>query len=82
MFVFKTWIDLCWEMNRLSSTKERKEIGILRFFKCFSRMWKIGERYKADKMGERAKPCLTPILILQKGEEKLFYKYFVFLPIR
>jgi len=41
-----------------------------------------GERYKAERMGERAEPCLTPISILKNGEEKLFQKYCVFLPTR
>ena len=33
------------------STKNKIEIGIFRFFKLFSRMWKTGEIYKADKIG-------------------------------
>ena len=48
------------------------ETGIFIFFKCFSRMWKIEEIYKADKMGERAKPCPMPTSILKNREEKLF----------
>jgi len=36
--------------------KEVIETGILRFFNCFSKIYKKGERYKADKMGERADP--------------------------
>ena len=45
-------------------------------------MWKIRERYKVDKMWEKTEPYLTPMLTLQKGEEKLFHEYFIFLPAR
>ena len=52
--------------------KDRIETGIFKFFKCFSRMWKIREIYKADKIGEKAKSCPMPMSTLKKGEEKLF----------
>ncbi len=39
---------------RPSSTNERMKFGILRFFRCFSRICKNGKRYKADKIGESA----------------------------
>ena len=55
-------IDLLWVMKSLLSTKERKETGIFRFFKQFSKIWKIGGRYKVDKIGERANSWLTPML--------------------
>ena len=42
----------------------------------------MGDKYKADKMGERADPWSTPTSTLKKGEEKLFQKYLVFLPIK
>ena len=48
--------DLFCVIMRPSSTNERIEIGILRFLRCFSRMCKNEERYKADKIGERADP--------------------------
>jgi len=35
------------------STKERIETGILRFLKCFSRIYRKGKRYKEERMGER-----------------------------
>jgi len=41
---------------RPSSTKEMKEIGIFRFFRRFSTIYKNGERYKADRIGESADP--------------------------
>jgi len=41
---------------RPSSTKEMIETGILRFLRCLSKMYKKGERYKANKIGERADP--------------------------
>jgi len=42
----------------------------------------MGERYNTERIGERAKPCPTPISTLKKGEEKLFQRYLVFLPTR
>ena len=45
-------------------------------------MWKTGEIYKADNIGERAEPCSIPTLILKKWEEKLFQLYCVFLLTR
>ena len=32
------------------------ETEILRFFRRFSKIYRKGERYKADNMGERANP--------------------------
>jgi len=43
-------------MMRPSSMNKRMEIGIFRFLRHFSRIYKNGVRYKADKMGERADP--------------------------
>jgi len=43
-------------MKSPSSTKEMIETGILRFFRCFSKINRKGERYKANEMGERAEP--------------------------
>ena len=63
------------------SIKESIEIDIFRFFNWFSKMWRIGERYNTERIGERAKPCPTPISTLKK-EEKLFQRYLVFLPTR
>jgi len=48
--------DLFCAIMRPSSTNKRIEIGILRFLRRFSRMCKNGERYKANKIGERADP--------------------------
>ena len=48
--------DLFWEIKSPSSTKEMIETGILRFFRCFSKINRKGERYKADKIRERAEP--------------------------
>ena len=77
-----TWMDLFWDIKRLLSTNDRMEFGIFKFNKCFSRIWKIGERYKVDKIGERTEPWPTPISTLQKREEKSFHKYLVFLSMR
>jgi len=59
---------------RPSSTNKRIEIGILRFLRCFSRMCKNRERYKADKIGERADSWPTPTLTSKLGEDRLFHK--------
>jgi len=56
------------------STNKRIEIGILRLLRYFSRMCKNGERYKANKIGERANPWLTPMLTLKLGEDRSFHK--------
>jgi len=58
-------------MRRLLSTNDRIENFRSRFFKCFSRIWRNGERYKTERMGERADPWPTPIL-MSKKQEKLF----------
>jgi len=62
--------------------KERMEIGILRFLNLFSRIYRSGERYNMDKMGDSADPWPTPTLISKEGDERLFHKYFVLLWIR
>jgi len=64
--------DLFHATMRPLSTNERMEIGIFRFLRCFSRIYKNGVRYKADKMGERADPWPTPTLISKSGECKSF----------
>ena len=66
-------------MKKLLFTKERVETGIFRFFNHFLKIWKIRERYKTEKIRERADPYSTLISTLKKGEEKLFQKYLVFL---
>ena len=65
-------------MKSSSFIKEMTETWIFRFFNIFSKMWKIGNRYNANRIGERAKPWPTPTSILKKGEKKLFQKYLVF----
>jgi len=60
-------------MMRLLSTKKRIETGILRFLSQFSRIYRKGERYKEERIGERADPCLTPTLTSDIGEEKPFH---------
>jgi len=66
--------DLFCAIMRLSLTNKRIEIGILRFLRRFSRMCKNGERYKADKIGERVDPWPTPTLTSKLGENRSFYK--------
>jgi len=64
--------DLFYATIRPSSMNERMEIGIFRFLRRFSRIYKNGVRYKADKIGERADPWPTLTLISKSGECKLF----------
>jgi len=59
-------------MMRPSSTNKRIEIGIFRFLRCFSRIYKNEVRYKADRMGERADLWPTPMLTSKTGECKSF----------
>jgi len=66
--------DLFCVIMRPSSTNERMEIGILRFLRRFSRICKNGERYKADKIGERADSWPTPTLTSKLGEDRSFHK--------
>jgi len=56
-----------------SSTNERIEMGIFRFFNHFSRIYKNRVRYKAEKIGERADTWPTLTLTSKLGEEKLFH---------
>jgi len=58
---------------RPSSTNERMEMEIFRFFKHFSRMYKNRERYKAERMEERADPWPTLTLTSNIGEERSFH---------
>ena len=69
-------------MERLWSTKKRMEIGIFIFLILFSKIWRIGERYKTERIEKRANTWPTLISILKIWEEKLFYKYLVFLSTR
>ena len=55
-------------MIRPSSMKERMEMGIFRFLRYFSRMYKNGDKYKAERIGERADPCPTPTLTSKSRE--------------
>ena len=45
------------------------EIKIFKFFKCFSKIWKIGERYKAERIGARADSYPTPMSTLKKEKK-------------
>ena len=59
-------------MIRPLSTKERMEMGIFRFLRHFSRIYKNRVKYKAERIGERADPWPTPMLTLKSGDIKLF----------
>jgi len=61
-------------MERPLSTNDKVEILRSRFFKCFSRIWRNGKRYKTERIGERADPWPTPTLTSKRQEEKLFQK--------
>jgi len=49
-------MDLFCEINKPSSTKEIRETRMLREFRRFSRIYRRGERYKVDKIGDRVDP--------------------------
>ena len=55
-------------MRQLLSIKEKIEIRIFIFLIFFSKIYKIRERYRADKMGERVKHFLTLTSILKEAE--------------
>ena len=63
-------------------TKDKMEIFKSRFFKWFSRIWRNRDKYKVERIEERADPYPTSTLTLNWEEEKLFQKYLVFLSIR
>ena len=62
-----------WETKSPPSIKEIKETGIFRLLNLFSKIWKIGERYRADKMGESTELYPTPTPTLKDRENKLFH---------
>jgi len=66
--------DLFCAIIRPSSIKERMETGIFRFIRHFSRIYKTGVRYKADKIGERADPWPTLMLTVNDGDDKSFHR--------
>jgi len=59
---------------RPSFMKKMIETGILRFLRHLSRIYKKEERYKADRIGERADSWLTPMFTLKVGDEMLFHR--------
>jgi len=65
-------IDLFYAMIRPSSTNERMKMGIFRFLRCFSRIYKNGVRYKAERIGERADSWPTPMLTSKSRDCKSF----------
>ena len=54
-------------------------IGILsfRFFIFYLKVFMIGARYIAERIGERAESWSMLTLVLNKEEEKLFHEYVV-----
>ena len=50
------------------------ETGILRFLRHFSKMYKKGERYKVNKIGERVDHWPTPMFTSKIGDEMSFHK--------
>ena len=62
--------DFSWEIRSLLS---RNETGILRLFDLFLKMWKIGERQRAERIEESTEPWSTPISTWKRGEIKSFH---------
>ena len=58
---------------------EKESVCFLKWFSCEIRSL-LSIKYK--KIGERMKPCPTPIFTLKRGKTKSFYKYWVFLLIK
>ena len=52
---------------------ERTEMGIFRFFKRFSKMYKNRVRYNDERIGKRADPWHTPTLTSNEGELRSFH---------
>jgi len=48
-----------------------------RFFILFLNVFMIGARYIAERMGERADPWPTPMLVVNFCDVKLFHAYIV-----
>jgi len=59
-------------MIRPSSMNERMEMGIFRFLRHFSRIYKNRVRYKAERIGKRADSWPTPMLTSKSGDCKSF----------
>ena len=76
--------DFSWERKSPLSTNKRNKIGILRLFDIFSKMWKMGERWRAKKIEESTEPwpTFTSTSTWKRGEIKSFHQYWVFLPIK
>jgi len=70
IWFFETF--LFYEIKSLLFIKERKKVGILRFFDLFLKIWKIEVIYRVDKMEERADFWLTSTSALKDREVKLF----------
>jgi len=66
-------IDLFWEIIRPLSMKEMIETGMLRFCRCFSKIYKKEERQRVDKIGERADLWPTLMFTSKLGEEMSFH---------
>jgi len=58
--------DLLWVTSKLLLTNKSKEIWRLRFLRHFFKMWRKGAKYKAERMGDRAKPWPTLTLTSTK----------------
>ena len=67
------------EIIRLLSTYKRVFVGIslFVFFKHFWYVFKMWDRYIAERIGERVNPWPTSIFVENKGERKSFYEYMV-----
>ena len=59
-------MELFWAMISPSLTNESIEMGIFKFFNHFSKIEKIGKRYKVERIGKRANICPTLISTLKK----------------
>ena len=66
--------DFFWEMNNLSSTNKRKEIGIFRFFYSFFENMKNWSNKRTNKIRNSANPWPISTSIKKKNEVKPFHE--------
>jgi len=63
VFIFSKFFS--WKMNRPLSTNDRVEAGIriVKFLLLFSQIFRMGAKYRAERMGNRDNSCSTPTLV-------------------
>ena len=65
-------IDLFCTIIRPSSIKEKMEMGIFRFLRHFLKIYKNRDKYKTERIEERADSWPTPMLTLKSRDINSF----------